>query len=119
MAEAPALCTLYLGSAGMIWALSELGSSIGKDVLAGVIDCGEPEPAATSLHQLTQPCLQARNAFRQRLLRQRQRLRRTPEVLVVDDGDERPELCQVEIHPESLPQPVVVVSAQEMLDERR
>jgi Lanthionine synthetase C-like protein len=39
VAEDAALCTLYLGSAGMIWALRKLGSSIdGRDVLAGVIE---------------------------------------------------------------------------------
>jgi hypothetical protein len=38
-ADAPSLCTLYLGSAGMIWALWELGSSIdGRNLLAGVIE---------------------------------------------------------------------------------
>jgi hypothetical protein len=37
--EEPALCTLYLGSAGMIWALWEMGSSIdGRDLLARVIE---------------------------------------------------------------------------------
>jgi Lanthionine synthetase C-like protein len=38
-AEGPALCTLYLGSAGMIWGLRELGSAIDvRDMIAVVID---------------------------------------------------------------------------------
>src|SRR5205807_6722683 len=37
--EEPRLCTVYLGSAGMIWALRELGSSIdARELIATAID---------------------------------------------------------------------------------
>jgi hypothetical protein len=37
MAERPALCSLYLGSAGMLWALGKLGSSIDIRAMVGVV----------------------------------------------------------------------------------
>jgi hypothetical protein len=53
---------------------------------------GQPDPVAAALDQRPQPRLQARDALRECLLGQRKRPRRPPEVLMVDQGDESPDL---------------------------
>ena len=85
----------------------------GEEALPGR---GERDPAAVALEEAAEPGLEPRDALGERLLGEVQRLRRPPEVPVVDHRHERPDLREIEIHATTVAQPVVVIRATKLLD---
>ena len=84
-----------------------------EEALAGR---GERDPAAVALEEAAEPGLEPRDALGKRLLGEVQRLRRPPEVPVVDHRHERPDLREIEIHDTTVAQPLVVTRATKLLD---
>jgi hypothetical protein len=80
---------------------------------------GEHDAAAAALEQRPELPFEARHALGQRLLGERERLRRAAEAPVIDHRDECAHLREVEVHQPRLRKPLVVVASQKLLDTPR